>query len=48
MRVVPALDVADDGEAHFDVRCKAVFREALHFGRGEEALGHRVFLGIAT
>jgi hypothetical protein len=48
MRVVPAFDVAEDGQAGFGVRGQAMSREAFDFERGEEALGHRVIIGIAT
>ena len=46
MRVVPAFDVAEDGQARFGVGRKAVLREALDFERREEALGHGVVIGI--
>lgn len=48
MRVVPPFAVAEEGESGFGVRGKAVSREAVDFECGEENLGHRVIVGIAT
>ena len=48
MRIVPAFDVAEDGEPGVDVRGETMFREELHFKRREKALGHRVIVRIAA
>ncbi len=48
MRVVTAFDVEAGGQACCGVRREALFREALHFDRREEDLGHGVVVGIAA
>ena len=48
MRIVPAFDVAEDGEARLDVRGEPMLREQFDFQRREEALGHCVAVRIAA
>src|SRR6267378_2490337 len=46
-RVVPALDKLEDRHARFGLRLETPAREQLAIERGEEALAHRVVVGIA-
>ena len=48
MRVVPAFDVAEDGEPGFGVRREAMLGEALDVEGRVEALRHGVIVGIAA
>lgn len=48
MRVVPALDVPEDGEPDFDVHGEAMRRQTLDFKRRGEAFDHRAIVSIAT
>ena len=47
MRVVPSLDVLEDGQARRGLRREAVALEQFAFEGGEEALAHRVVVGVA-
>ena len=47
MRVLAALDVVEDGQAHGGLRREAMLIEQLAFERGEEALADRVIVGTA-
>ncbi len=42
MRIVPALDVAEEDETCVRVRREPMFRQAFTFERGEKAFGHGV------
>ena len=42
MRIVPALDVAEEHQSCVRVRREAMLRETLAFEGREEAFGHRV------
>jgi hypothetical protein len=47
LRVVPAFDVAEDGQARLGVRREAAPREQLAPERGEARLGHRAVVRVA-
>lgn len=48
MRIVPPFDVAEEDESRVRVRGEAMLRKTLAFERREEALGHRIIVGITT
>jgi len=48
MRVVPALDENEDGEAGLGVRWEGVAVEEFALEGGEETLAHRIVVAIAS
>ena len=47
MRIVPALDEVEDSETSLDLVLETRSIEELALERGEEALAHRVVVGVA-